>query len=616
MDKAQAADRERNYLQSLEEMQRLRRFDGDPSRFWRTYLRVLVSASEADSGIIAVRVKSAAMGWRILVASPETLLSGGIAETMLNEVSGTAAEALDKGATRSESNGRGVLAVRLQTDTVDEGCVGIFFTGTMHPAEASERMRRVQLASDIPASYQLARVATEARTQVSHFAGVLDLMVLINAEKRFLSAAMTFCNELASRHGCERVSLGWLEKGYIRLQSTSRADRFEKKTEAVQRLEAAMEEALDQNTEIVLPPSEPGGAVQRDHRAYAEAYDVAHACSLPLRVDGEAVGTCTCERSSSPFPETELRLLRLSCDQAARRLADLKRSDRWIGARLATSLREKLALLLGYQHTGAKVIAIVVAALLGVVFFGRFDYRVKAAAVLRTDDLVNLTAPFDGHLEKVLVRVGDAVSEGQELVSLDRTDLLLREAELVAEKTRYEREFEKAQGSGALADMRITTALRDQAAARLELARYQLDRAVIRALFSGVIVEGDLFEKLGSPVRQGDLLLKLGRMERLYAELEVNEADIHEITGGLKGEIALASRPQERFAARVTRVEPAAVAKEKKNVFVVKAALTGDRLDWWRPGMSGVARLGVGKRSLAWILTHRTLDFLRLRLWW
>jgi hypothetical protein len=212
MDKAQAADRERNYLQSLEDMQRLRRFDGDPSRFWPACLRVLVSASEADSGIVAVRVKSAAMGWRILAVFPESLLPGGIAETMLREVSATAAEALDKGAARSELIGRGVLAVRLQTDTVDEGCVGLFFTGTLAPAEASERMRRIQLASDIPASYQLSRVAAEARTRVSQFAGVMDLMVLINAEKRFLSAAMTFCNELASRHGCERVSLGWLEK--------------------------------------------------------------------------------------------------------------------------------------------------------------------------------------------------------------------------------------------------------------------------------------------------------------------------------------------------------------------------------------------------------------------
>jgi len=84
----------------------------------------------------------------------------------------------------------------------------------------------------------------------------------------------------------------------------------------------------------------------------------------------------------------------------------------------------------------------------------------------------------------------------------------------------------------------------------------------------------------------------------------------------MRGEMALASRPQERFPLRVTRVEPVAVAKDKKNVFMVKAAFSGERQDWWRPGMSGVARIAAGKRSILWILTHRTIDFLRLRLWW
>ena len=117
-------------------------------------------------------------------------------------------------------------------------------------------------------------------------------------------------------------------------------------------------------------------------------------------------------------------------------------------------------------------------------------------------------------------------------------------------------------------------------------------------------------------MRQGELLLKVGRTENLYAELEVNEADIGEIKGPFLGELALASRPQDKYRIRVTQVEPVAVAKEKKNVFMVKASFLDPALDWWRPGMSGVARLGVGRRSLFWILTHGTVDFLRLRLWW
>ena len=33
-------------------------------------------------------------------------------------------------------------------------------------------------------------------------------------------------------------------------------------------------------------------------------------------------------------------------------------------------------------------------------------------------------------------------------------------------------------------------------------------------------------------------------------------------------------------------------------------------------GMSGVAKLEVEKRNLLWVVTHRTMDFLRMYFWW
>jgi len=36
---------------------------------------------------------------------------------------------------------------------------------------------------------------------------------------------------------------------------------------------------------------------------------------------------------------------------------------------------------------------------------------------------------------------------------------------------------------------------------------------------------------------------------------------------------------------------------------------------WWRPGMTGLCKLSTEKRTLFWILTHRTVDFLRMKLW-
>jgi hypothetical protein len=603
------------YVRSLEDLQRLRRFAGSPAQFWSAYLHILVTITDAVNGVIMVREEGKGTAWRVLAASPPSLVTGSSAESLIARLDGLAGSCLKDGAARMEQDGEEVLAARLITDTGTEDCLTALSLKAGTEAESIEKLKRLQLVSDVPASYQLQRIALESKTRVEHFADVMDLMVLINAEKRFLAAAMTFCNELAARHHCERVSLGWLSKGYIRLQTISHVDHFDRKTEAVQLLEAVMEESLDQNSEIVVPEQHSGGTISRDHRAFARAEDVSHICSLPLRVDEEPIAVCTCERNASPFSENEMRLLRLSCNQAARRLSDLKHHDRWFGARLAAGLREKLGSLIGYEHTGLKAIAIIVALVIGVTVFGRFPYRVKAPAILRTDDVAYLTAPFDGHIERVLFRVGDEVVEGEELLNLDQTNLRLREAELIAEKNRYLSEFEKARGANSPADMRISQALYEQSAARHELVRYQLSQSVVRAPFSAVIVEGDLMERIGSPVKQGDMLFKLARIDRVYVELEVSETDIHQIEGSAGGGIALASRPQETYPIRMFRMEPVAVAKEKGNIFIVDCEFPGGTQPWWRPGMTGIAKLNVGMRSPLWILTHRTVDFLRLRLW-
>jgi hypothetical protein len=39
-------------------------------------------------------------------------------------------------------------------------------------------------------------------------------------------------------------------------------------------------------------------------------------------------------------------------------------------------------------------------------------------------------------------------------------------------------------------------------------------------------------------------------------------------------------------------------------------------MEWWRPGMSGIAKLDVGRRRIIWIATHRTIDFFQMLMWW
>ncbi len=164
--------------------------------------------------------------------------------------------------------------------------------------------------------------------------------------------------------------------------------------------------------------------------------------------------------------------------------------------------------------------------------------------------------------------------------------------------------------------MRVALALSDQAKARLDLVQYRLQQAALKAPFAAVVVEGDIREKLGAPVKQGEAILKVARTDTLYVEAEVKERDVHEILGKANGEIAFVSQPKLKYPVRIVTVEPAAVPKNEANVFLVRCAFVGKPEAWWRPGMSGLCKIDVEKRSLLWVLSHRTIDFLRMKLWW
>jgi RND family efflux transporter MFP subunit len=256
-----------------------------------------------------------------------------------------------------------------------------------------------------------------------------------------------------------------------------------------------------------------------------------------------------------------------------------------------------------------------VAIALAVLFFGKMNYRVEAPFILRTDDIAILSAPFSGFIEEVPAQIGDTVKSNDVILQLDTRDLLLEEAAAVADLERFTREAEKARATNALADMRIGEAQAEQAQARLGLVRYHLSQATVGSPFDGVIVEGDLKKRIGAPVKPGDVLFKVARTDRMYIECDVKENDIHEVRGDGTGEIAFASQPRLKFPMKIERIEPVAQTKDQKNVFIVRCQFQESLQPWWRPGMSGVAKINVGPRTFFWIISHRTIDFLRMFFW-
>jgi RND family efflux transporter MFP subunit len=434
---------------------------------------------------------------------------------------------------------------------------------------------------------------------------------------------MALCNELASRFGCDRVSLGWMEKNYVVVKAMSHTEKIEPQMEAVQQLCALMEEACDQEEEVIWPRPEGQTFISRDHEAYAKQQGMAHLVTFPLfsgmaseQKEGETprpVAALTLERKTA-FPIEELRTVRLMLDQVARPLSEMHREERWVGARLAERTRDACSRLLGAEHTWWKLLALALAAVLLILVFGRKQYRVEGAFTLKTDAMAHFSAPFEGHIDRVTVRPGDLVKEGQVLMTLDTRELLLQKESAVAEREHQGADALKAESSGDVAGMRIARARQDQANAQLSIVNERLARAELKAPFDGVVVEGDLREKIAAPVQKGELLMKVARIENLYLVVDVPERDIQDVREGVAGQAAFASLPAQKFAFKVESIEPAARSKEKGNLFSVRCRFDEGSQSWWRPGMSGIAKIDAGSRSLLWISTHRTVDFLRM--WW
>ena len=128
-----------------------------------------------------------------------------------------------------------------------------------------------------------------------------------------------------------------------------------------------------------------------------------------------------------------------------------------------------------------------------------------------------------------------------------------------------------------------------EAQAQLALVDEQLVRGRVGAPFDALVVQGDLSQSIGMPVRQGDTLMTLAAMGRHRVIVEVDETDIARVRPGQPGQLALSSLPWNTHAVVVERITPLAKAVDGRNVFEVEARMEAAPSDM-RPGLLGRAR--------------------------
>ena len=453
-------------------------------------------------------------------------------------------------------------------------------------------------------------------TDAEILAPAVSALSVVNAARKFPKFAMTLCNELASRFGCDRVSLGILKGRYVRLAAMSNTEKFGKGVELVQAVEAAMEECLDQDTEIVYPGDPRSSGISRAAEQLSRRFDSSCVVSVPVREGDRARAVLTLERMSPRPPDArDVKLLRLIADLIAPRLLELNRHDRWFGARLAAWLRDKLALALGHKHTWAKLAALACAAAIAFLCVAQGMYRVEATFVTKPVEQRVVAAPYDGFLATVNTRPGEkVVADASVLAELETAELKSRLAMKRAEMSGHLKDAGLARRENKFAEAQAAEARAEQAEAECDLLEEKIAQARVRSPLDGVVLSGDWTTRIGAPVKLGDTLFEVAPLSRMEADLYVPEDEIADVKEGQIGMLAAAGRPDEKIGFEVVRITPLAEMVKQKNVFRVQVRLT-DPPEWMLPGLEGVAKIDVEQRNLALIWSRRAVNWVKMKLW-
>jgi hypothetical protein len=429
-------------------------------------------------------------------------------------------------------------------------------------------------------------------------------------------AATSVVTELASRLSCERVSIGFREGRELKLYALSHSARYEARQNLIKRIEAAIEEAVDQKETLVYPATDDSTVMLQAHEELTKNHGGIFICTVPLIHHGQVTGGVIFERSSAATaftPETiEL------CEQLAALFAPIlefrRLNDRPLSEKTKDLLKSAAAGVFGSGHLGLKfVLAMSVLAVMTLTLV-QWNYRVSSNSVLEGTIERVITAPEEGYIKDAPARPGDLVSAKQTLATLDDRDLKLEKLKWSGKQKQIAKEYREALAGRDRSQIGILRAQLDQAQAQLEILEKKLERTVISAPIGGVIVSGDFTRALGSPVERGQIMYKVSPLDQYRVLLDVDESDVAELSVGMKGELTLSAAAEDTFEIIVDKITPVSEAGDGANYFQVEASLV-ETPQFLRPGMQGVSKIEIGERRLIWVLTHKLVDWLRLKLW-
>jgi hypothetical protein len=444
----------------------------------------------------------------------------------------------------------------------------------------------------------------------------VDILAKILAEKTADAGILRLVSELSVMFVCDRVSLGLVKNKTIKIQQISHSATFGKRMNLILAIEAAMEEAVDQLKPISIPSLENSeNDITLAHQSLVDQESENSILTIPLFVEQEAVGAITLERElNKPFSREELDYCESICAISVSALIEKRENNRLIIFKVIDSIKNQMVKVFGPDHLLLKCSIILLIAIATFFYTAKSTYNLSADANLKGEMLRAVVAPYDGYIDSTHARAGDRVVENEVLVTLDIRDFTLEKLKWVSQIEKLKRQRQEALADRDRAGLNVISAQLDQAEIQLELVEKRIERASLEAPFDGTVVSGDLSQRLGGTVSQGDLLFEISPLDDYRIDLKIKENRIADIQIGQTGLLYLSAIPEKPYNFKIIRITPTTVSEDKQTFFMVEAELIEFDKEL-QIGMEGIAQVEIDERKLISIWSRDFVDWLRLKFW-
>ncbi len=226
-----------------------------------------------------------------------------------------------------------------------------------------------------------------------------------------------------------------------------------------------------------------------------------------------------------------------------------------------------------------------------------FQAGFDTVSTLEAEEEVDLAAQAGGRIQRLLVRQGDRVRQGQLLLVLDQTQLRAEVASLRAQMQTNRLNYQRYQDlvrQGAASALQRDEFRQSYIAAREALVAREADLAFkdLRAPISGTVA--DLRVKPGDVIAAGVPLTRLIRNDRLLARIDVPAVYAGRVRPGQRVLLLDAARAQPLAQGQVSSVDPGVAASTQ--TLLVKAAFANPRGSL-RNGQRSRTRLVLDRRE-------------------